>query len=111
MDDYWSFRVATEYHYSANDGLKVDEVNSVVDEESGVLPFSNDIKALKKVYGFMVPGLKIEISLQEMLKICPRKRVRSDAYNMLKAELKGKYDVDLVITSRKKNKKKGGMYE
>lgn len=105
MDEYLQFRSATEYKRAIFD----EEIKSVIEEEEGkpatefLPPFYSDINALVGLYGFLLPGAKLELTLQEMLRICPRKRERSDAYNLLKAELKRKYDVDLIITSRKKN--------
>lgn len=66
-------------------------------------PFFSDIQALYREYGFMVNGLKIETTLQDLLKLCPRKREKTDAYNGLVKHLKERYGVELVITSRKKN--------
>lgn len=36
--------------------------------------FDSDVEALRKKYGDLETGLTIEITLQELLKICPRKR-------------------------------------
>lgn len=61
---------------------------------------ADDIAVLKEKFG----GVKeIEISLQELLKLCPRSRARTDAYKGLVAELK-KEGIELNITSRKKKK-------
>lgn len=66
-------------------------------------PFFSDIQALYREYGFMVNGRTIETTLQDLLKLCPRKREKTDAYNGLVKHLRERYGVELVITSRKKN--------
>lgn len=64
--------------------------------------FDSDVEALRKKYGDLETGLTIEMTLQELLKICPRKRTRVDAYQGLVSYLKAKYGVILNIKSRKK---------
>ena len=63
--------------------------------------YAADIMVLKEKFGNVK---EIEISLQELLKLCPRSRARTDAYKGLVAELK-KEGIELKITSRKKNKR------
>lgn len=67
--------------------------------------FDSDVEALRKKYGDLETGLTIEITLQELLKICPRKRTRVDAYQGLVSYLKSKYEVTLNIKSRKKERR------
>lgn len=67
--------------------------------------FDSDIEALRKKYGDFETGLTIEETLQELLKICPRKRTRVDAYQGLVSYLKRKYEVTLNIKSRKKGRR------
>lgn len=81
-------------------------LGSRVEEKKDVLPvkskFAEDIMALKSAY----PGEKvIDISLQDILKLCPRNRQRVDAYKGLISELSEQEGIELRITSRKKNKK------
>lgn len=64
--------------------------------------FDSDVEALRKKYGDLETGLTIEETLQNLLKICPRKRPRVDAYQGLVSYLKAKYGVVLNIKSRKK---------
>ena len=61
--------------------------------------FSEDIKNLRERFT-MNPGTEIIITLQELLKICPRERKRCDAYRGLVEELK-RQNITLTITSRK----------
>lgn len=120
MDEYLMFKEASEYKggiRGTTPELKEEDSFYAIEDEEGkpatefLPPFYNDIQALVGIYGFLLPGAKLELTLQEMLRICPRKRERSDAYNLLKAELKRKYDVDLIITSRKKNFKNEEDFE
>lgn len=48
-------------------------------------------------------GVVFEMSLQELLSICPRKRRKADAYKGLISSLKKRYDIDLVITKNQKH--------
>ena len=64
--------------------------------------FGSDVEALQKKHGNLETGLTIEETLQNLLKICPRKRPRVDAYQGLVSYLKAKYGVILNIKSRKK---------
>ena len=68
----------------------------------GVSKFSEDIKNLRERFT-MNPGTEIIITLQELLKICPRERKRCDAYKGLVEELK-KQNITLTIKSRKTKK-------
>lgn len=47
------------------------------------------------------PGMTINITLQEILKICPRRRPRIDSYNSLVRYLHEQLNVNLKITSNK----------
>ena len=62
--------------------------------------YDADIESLKTTYGELKPGMAIEITLQDLLTICPRNRKRIEAYNGLVSELK-KRGVTLNIKSRK----------
>lgn len=63
--------------------------------------FGSDVEALLKKHGNFTNGLSIEETLQELLKICPRKRARIDAYQGLVSYLNSEYGVRLIIKSRK----------
>lgn len=65
--------------------------------------YDDDIAAIRAEFGADVK--EIEISLQDLLKLCPRNRPRTDAYKGLVAELKAE-GIELRIVSRKKNCKK-----
>ena len=67
--------------------------------------FDSDVEALRKKFGNFETGLTIEETLQNLLKICPRKRPRVDAYQGLVSYLKVMYGVTLIIKSRKTKKK------
>ena len=82
----------------------------VIAREATVVSSSNDdpeLSILTENYGELVEGRVIKISLQELLRLIPRTRRRSDAYNALKTKLK-RIGVTLHITS---NRKGGGKDE
>lgn len=64
--------------------------------------YEKDVEALRKKYGEnFKTGLCIEITLKELLEICPRERRRTDAYTGLISFLKGKMGITLNIKSQK----------
>ena len=66
--------------------------------------YEKDVEALRKKYGEnFKTGLCIEITLKELLEICPRERRRTDAYTGLISFLKGKMGIILTIKSQKSN--------
>ena len=86
--------------FTANGGSYGQETkNEKVEEVKVCHKFDTDIEALGVFYS-MEPGGEIEVQLQDLLAICPRKRRRSDAYRGLVEEL-GKRGVKLTIKNRK----------
>lgn len=63
--------------------------------------FIRDLEALRDSGYSLSSGSKIEITLQEILKICPRDRKRVDAYTSLKSYLNDEFGCSLCITSQK----------
>ena len=64
--------------------------------------YEKDVEALRKKYGEnFKTGLCIEVTLKELLEICPRERRRTDAYTGLISFLKGKMGITLNIKSQK----------
>lgn len=64
--------------------------------------YESDIEALKQRYGdSFSTGLCIEVSLKEILELCPRERRRTDSYQGLVSYLKSRYGVTLRIHSQK----------
>ena len=64
--------------------------------------YKKDVEALRKKYGEnFKTGLCIEVTLKELLEICPRERRRTDAYTGLISFLKGKMGITLNIKSQK----------
>lgn len=64
--------------------------------------YRKDIEALRKKYGdSFSTGLCIEVSLRELLELCPRERRRTDSYQGLVSYLKNHYGVTLKIHSQK----------
>ena len=65
--------------------------------------YRKDIEALRKKYGdSFSTGFCIEVTLRELLELCPRDRRRTDAYIGLVSYLKNNYDITLTIKSQKK---------
>ena len=67
--------------------------------------FLRDLEALRDSGYSLSSGSKIEITLQEILKICPRDRKRVDAYTSLKSYLNDEFGCNLCITSQKTKEK------
>lgn len=64
--------------------------------------YEKDVEALRKKYGEnFKTGLCIEITLKELLEICPRERKRTDAYTGLVSYLSKKLGIKLTIKSQK----------
>lgn len=65
--------------------------------------YEADIKALCDYAGTttLTEGMTINITLQDILKICPRKRRRVDSFNSLVKYLREQWDVELIISSKK----------
>ena len=65
--------------------------------------YEKDIEALREKYGdSFSTGFCIEVTLKELLEICPRERRRTDAYTGLISFLKGKLGITLNIKKKKK---------
>ena len=64
-----------------------------------------EISLLSKTYGPLTSGIKIELSLQEALKLFPRTRRRSDAYVKLSRKVYDEYGAELIITGKRKDEK------
>lgn len=70
-----------------------------------------ELLALQEAGYSLCQGATWTIALHDLLKICPRKRRRTDSYEKLSKYLKKEYNINLQITSRKskyntlKNKK------
>lgn len=64
--------------------------------------YKKDVEALRKRYGEnFKTGLCIEITLKELLEICPRERKRTDAYTGLVSYLSKELGIKLTIKSQK----------
>lgn len=75
----------------------------VIAREATVSSATDDpeLRILTENYGELVEGRVIIISLQELLRLIPRTRRRSDAYKALKTKLK-RIGVTLQITTSRK---------
>ena len=103
-----------------------DEVDLLPDRQEGSMPdvidlkdrltilkkvvvpekFEKDIQALRDFIGesAFLPGQSISISLQNLLKCCPRGRARTDSYDSLVRYLKDAMNITLSIYSQKNKK-------
>lgn len=64
--------------------------------------YNKDIEALRTKYGdSFSTGLCIEVTLKELLEICPRERRRTDAYTGLVSYLSKELGIKLIIKSQK----------
>lgn len=69
--------------------------------------YESDIEALKEMFGqSFLPGLCINTTLKEALRIMPRERPRVDAYRGLISFLKTKLGIELIIKSQKTREEK-----
>ena len=82
----------SNYGHETMDDEKVEEVKVCH-------KYDADIEALG-VFFCLEPGREIEVQLQDILAILPRKRHRNDAYQGLISEL-GRRGVKLTIKNRK----------
>ena len=79
---------------------KIQEVTTPDKVKRNDSKYEAEIKALVAEFGNL-SGLCIEVDLQRLLEIVPRRRRRTDAYQGLVSELKSKLDCELIIRSRK----------
>lgn len=74
--------------------------------ESKTGKFTSEIEMLRSKFS-LTKGSRLEIELQDLLKLCPRKRKRVDAYKGLVSELK-RNEITLIINSQKKRRIEDG---
>lgn len=76
----------------------LEAVQEKQEEAAQPSKFDKDIESLRNYVGeSFQTGLSIEITLAELLKIVPRNRRRSDAYNSLIRHLKENFNITLKI--------------
>lgn len=93
-------------------GSNRQEINTTPDviEEKSSIPqapkkYKEDIEALRDRYkDAFKAGLCIQISLKELLELCPRERARIDAYRGIVSYLKKYWGIELKIESQKTKK-------
>lgn len=102
---YALFGTIRKTDYEPKQGVAVpviEEISPSVSTNRSKGKFDADIKALEKKCGSLnTPELCIEMTLQDLLSICPRKRPRVDAYRGLVSHLKKEFGLQLIIKSRK----------
>lgn len=74
------------------------------EEEGREQALDEEIILLARTHGPLRSGVRIELSLQDALKLFPRKRKRVDAYSKLIRKAREEYGTELIITSRKTKK-------
>ena len=85
----------------SKESAKENEMLSQAAEDGPELTLDEEILLLARTYGPIGSGIRIELSLQEALKLFPRKRKRVDAYSKLIKRVHDEYNAELIITSRK----------
>lgn len=72
--------------------------------KTDLTPIEQDVMSLKQYIGEtgFKSGLYIDITLQDLLSVVPRKRRRTDAYTTLVRHLNDEYNINLTIKSNKK---------
>lgn len=83
---YALFETIRKTDYEPKQGVAVpviEEISPSVSTNRSIGKYDADVKALEKKCGSFTPGLCIEMTLQDLLSICPRKRQRVDAYRGL----------------------------
>ena len=84
----------------SKESAKENEMLSAA-EDGPELSLDEETLILAREYGPLGSGVKIELGLQEALKLFPRKRKRVDAYSKLIRKVREDYNAELIITSRK----------
>lgn len=82
-----------------------DENNVSVSPQTKASKYAGDIESLTEWFGDLSKGRHINVTLQEILDICPRSRRRVEAYLGLTSYLKKELDVTLTIKSNRSNEK------
>lgn len=80
------------------------DVKCVATLQTDLTPIEQDVMSLKQYIGEtgFKSGLCIDITLQDLLSVVPRKRRRTDAYTTLVRYLKDEWNITLTIKSNKK---------
>jgi len=82
------------------------DVNKEIATDKDTLPatektLEEEILLLARTHGPLASGVRIELSLQEALKLFPRARRRCDAYGKLIRKVCEEYGTELIIKSQK----------
>lgn len=88
----------TEQPSLKKENEKPQKIKVIIPEQ-----FKDDVEKLKNHVGDenWLPGLVIELTLQELLAICPRNRKRSDAYAKLIAYMNDELQITLKIKQKR----------
>jgi len=98
--------LALEGQYIANNQATnttpdTETAKSSIKKISKSKKYASDVEALKSFVEDFKSGLCIEISLQEILEIAPRKRRRTESYQGLISFMRKEFDIELTIKSRR----------
>lgn len=101
------FHLLTVAFGNAAEKLPSDFVKSICTLTEKVRDMSKhdiDYDRLCCRYGEMKPGMTLEVTLKELLSVCPRTRRRVDSYRGLVSYLHDKKGIKLIINSQKTKK-------
>ena len=86
---------------------KESAIESLVSKEQSIAKnkeINSELEILAKEFGELSNGKQIEIELNRILLLLPRKRRKVDAYKGIRSVLK-RMGVELIIKSKKRNRK------
>lgn len=86
---------------------KESAIESLVSKEQSIAKnkeINSELEILAKEYGELSNGKQIEVELNRILLLLPRKRRKVDAYKGIRSVLK-RMGVELIIKSKKRNRK------
>lgn len=82
---------------------KESAIESLVSKEQSIAK-NKELEILAKEFGELSNGKQIEVELNRILLLLPRKRRKVDAYKGIRSVLK-RMGVELIIKSKKRNRK------
>ena len=107
-DSQYSYPNRQEIYTSAAPDVNKERATEnemlTTEEEGQGLTLDEEILLLARIHGPVGSGVRIELGLQEALRLFPRKRKRVDAYSKLIRKVREEYGTELIITSRKTKK-------
>ena len=77
------------------------EISTITPLENTKVIEYDEIAAIEYEYGKIEDGSEVNVDLRTLLKICPRRRPRADAYKGLISKIKKERNATLIIKSQK----------